>query len=70
MPKFEAAIINEEVAEAARRGQRHRDFDEGWGDTRYIEVVANDLEQARRKMIVRYPPERGFAIMSIHEVKE
>lgn len=65
MPKFEIAIYNERVAAAVAEGRRYARLDDSWGDTRYIEIQARDILDARQKINARYPPESGYVIQAV-----
>ncbi|MFD2265535.1 hypothetical protein ACFSM5_21715 [Lacibacterium aquatile] len=68
MPRYEAAIFNQVVARDVQSGLKPRQLDEGWADTRYVEITAtNDLD-ARRKLEARYPSSRGFVIQSVEQI--
>lgn len=63
--KFEAAIYNEKVRRLVNSGERHRDLDDAWADTHYIEVRADDVDEARSRLQRRYPSEQGYVIEAI-----
>lgn len=70
MAKFEIAIFNQQVVDALAEGQQHRQFKDGWADTRYIEVEAADEEAARRKIAQRHPEAKGFVIISVEPKRD
>ena len=65
MPLFEVAIYNELVKRAMQNGERAA-YSDDWADTRYIEVSARDESDARRKVLVKYPKDKGFIIKGIN----
>lgn len=64
MALYEVAIYNELVKRAMENGERAAYSDE-WADVHYIEVSARDESDARRKILTKYPKERGFIITGI-----
>lgn len=67
--KYEVAIYNETVKTAVREGEKNRTgLSDDWGDLRYIEVMAENPEQARAKLHNRFPEARGFVITEIREI--
>jgi hypothetical protein len=67
MPNYEVAIFNQEVREAIARKERHESFDDDWGTTQYIEVVALNEEMARAKVAKKHPENLGFVIEEVFE---
>lgn len=70
MPRYEASITNETVARDLREGRTPRFLDEGWAETRYIEITASNELDARRKLEGRYPSAKGFLIMTISQISD
>ncbi len=81
--KFEVALYNETVRELVEAGEHHKHYSDQWANTEHHkhysdqwantyeeEVTANDLPSALLKIHTRYPPDRGFVIVNIREVKE
>ena len=68
--KFEVAIHNKEVRRLVREGEHHRQLRDTWGDTQYLTLTANDVVDARRKMLDRYPESRGFVIEHVTPADE
>jgi len=68
MPRYEVVLFNEKVRACVRRGERHEGYDDSWGDTHYIEVLAPTEDMARAKIQKQYPPNRGFVIEQISQV--
>lgn len=65
MPRFEIAVYNTEVAAAISRGERHKRYDDGWAETRYVDINAPSLNEARLRAAAKYPVSAGFVIQSI-----
>lgn len=65
MPRFEIAVYNTEVATAVSRGERHKRYDDGWAETRYVDITAPSLNEARLRAASKYPVSAGFVIQSI-----
>lgn len=68
--RFEIGIYNQEVANAMKAGTHHRHYKDAWAERNYFTVDAASVEDAKRKMVVKYPPEMGFVIDSINEIIE
>ncbi|GGF64112.1 MULTISPECIES: hypothetical protein [Terasakiella] len=64
MALYEVAIYNELVKRAVENGERASYSDE-WADVHYIEISARDEADARRKILTKYPKDRGFIIKGI-----
>lgn len=65
MPKFEAAIYNAKVREAVKLGDHHKEFEDDWADTHYINIQAEDEGEARTRAAAKYPESRGFVIVDV-----
>jgi len=65
MPKFEVAVFNQEVRDVVKQGDHHREFEDNWADTHYIEVNADSEDAARGRMALKYPESKGFVIVDI-----
>lgn len=68
MAKFEFAVYNSEVRHKVADGEHHRRFADDWADTRYIEIEADNEEQARSKIEVVYPSVQGFVLDNIMKI--
>ncbi len=68
MTKFEIAIYNAEVRKKVADGEHHKLFKDDWADMRYIEIEADNEEQARALIEVMHPSARGFVIDEILEI--
>lgn len=64
MAHFEVAIFNDRVRQAVKNNESCEYSDE-WADVRYIEVSASNEQDARRKILSKYPKHKGFIIQSI-----
>lgn len=65
MALYEVEIYNELVKRAVNNGETSPQYSDEWADTRYIEVSARDEMDARRKILSKYPKDRGFVIRGI-----
>ncbi len=68
MAKFEFAVYNAEVRQKVADGERHTRFTDDWADLRYIEIEADNEEQARALIEVMLPGVQGFVIDEILEI--
>lgn len=64
MALYEVAIYNELVKRAVENGE-HANYSDEWADVHYIEISARDEADARRKILTKYPKDRGFIIKGI-----
>lgn len=67
---FSVGIFNQEVRRAHMMGEKHRQLDDKWGDINYLELQASSDDEVRRTMMRKFPPERGFVIESVQEIKK
>jgi hypothetical protein len=67
---FSIGIYNQEVRRAHMMGEKHRQLDDKWGDINYLELQASSDDEVRRTMMRKFPPERGFVIESVQEIKK
>lgn len=70
MPKFEVTIFNKQVRDKVEDGEHHPHFTDDWADFRYVEIRAENEDQARAQVKARHPPERGFVIDNVVKVEE
>ncbi len=70
MAKFEVALYNAEVRQKVADGEHHRRFTDDWADMRYIEIEADNGEQARALLEVIYPGVQEFVIDEFLEIGE
>ena len=68
MAKFEVAVYNAEVRQKVAVGEHHRRFTDDWADMRYIEIEADNEEQARALVEVMHPSVQGFVIDEFMEI--
>jgi len=64
MALFEIEMYNELVQRAVQNGGDSFYSDE-WAETRYVEVSGRDEMDARRKILSKYPKDKGFIIKTI-----
>ncbi len=70
MPKFEAPIHNQDVADCIKRGERHKDYRDDWAEVHYIEFEAENIHDARTKAERKYPRDRGFVIGRLQLIQD
>ncbi len=68
MAKFEVAVYNAEVRQKVANGEHHSRFTDDWADLRYIEIEADNEEQARSLVEVMHPSVQGFVIDEFLEI--
>ena len=68
MANFEFAVYNAEVRQKVADGEHHRRFADDWVDMRYIEIEADNEEQAHALIEVMLPSVQGFVIDEILEI--
>ena len=62
MPRYEAAIYNQDVRTARAEGKSHPKISDDWANARFIEVEAMNESMARAKLAREYPESDGFII--------
>ena len=67
---FSVGLYNQEVRRAHMMGEKHRQLDDKWGEINYVELQATSDDEVRRVIMRKFPPERGFVIESVQEVKQ
>lgn len=67
---FSIGIYNQEVRRAHMMGEKHRQLDDKWGEINYVELQATSDDEVRRVIMRKFPPERGFVIESVQEVRK
>ena len=67
---FSIGIYNSEVRRAHMMGEKHRQLDDKWGEINYLELNATSEDEVRRTIMRKFPPERGFVIESVQQVKK
>lgn len=65
MAKFEVTIYNRDVRQKVQDGEHHERFTDDWADFRYVDIRAENEDQARARIEDRYPASQGFVIDSI-----
>lgn len=70
MPRFEIAVYNAEVANSLNRGEHHKRYDDGWAETRYVEITAPSLNEARLRAQSKYPTSAGFIVQSVTPLEQ
>ncbi len=70
MPRFEIAVYNAEVADIVGRGETHKRYDEGWAETRYVEINAPSLNEAHLRAQSKYPTSAGFIVQSVTPLEQ
>jgi len=68
MAIFEFAIYNKEVRQKVADGERHKRFADDWADMHYIEIEADNEEQARAQVEVMHPGVQRFVIDDIRKI--
>jgi hypothetical protein len=67
---FSIGIYNSEVRRAHMMGEKHRQLDDKWGEINYVELNGTNEDEVRRTIMRKFPPERGFVIESVQQVKK
>lgn len=67
---YSVGIYNSEVRRAHMMGEKHRQLDDKWGEINYLELKASSEDEVRRTFMRKFPPERGFVIDSVQEVRK
>ena len=70
MANFEFSVYNAEVRQKVADGEHHNRFTDDWADMRYIEIEADNEEQARALIEVMHPSVQGFVIDEFLEIGE
>ena len=65
MPTYEVGVYNKEVRECTRMGDHHAHLDDDWENIHYIEIFADDEDQALSKAKSKYPSSLGYVIEQI-----
>jgi len=66
--KFEIAVHNKDVRRLVKEGEKHKNLSDDWGDTHYIEISAQNDEDARQKAARKFPANLGYVIEAIKPV--
>lgn len=67
---FEVVMYNIEVRKYVEFDEPHPRYDDGWADSRYIELPALNVRSVIKKIRSKYPKHRGFKITAITEIPE
>lgn len=67
---YEVVMYNTEVRAAVDFDEPHPRYDDGWADSRYIELPAKNIKSVIKKIRSKYPRKRGFKITAITEIPE
>jgi hypothetical protein len=67
---FSIGIYNSEVRRAHMMGEKHRQLDDKWGEINYVELNGTTEDEVRRTIMRKFPPERGFVIESVQQLKK
>ena len=67
---YEVVMYNTEVRKFVEFDEKHPRYDDGWADSRYIELPAENIRSVIRKIRAKYPRHRGFKITAITEIPE
>ena len=67
---YEIVMYNTEVRAAVDFDEPHPRYDDGWADSRYIELPAKNVKSVIKKIRSKYPRRRGFKITAITEIPE
>ena len=70
MKTYEITLYNQDVRAALKNGHSHAQYDDGWADQRYLQVEAQNMAEARKKIQSRHPKRQGFVIADIIELPE
>jgi len=65
--KYEVAIYNAQVRDCHRDGVSHRHLKDEWADIHWIEVDASDPQDARIRVLRRYPRHAGYVVAAVQE---
>lgn len=66
--KFEIAVHNKDVRSLVKAGEKHKNLSDDWADTHYIEIAAQNEEDASQKAVRKYPANLGYVIEAIKPV--
>jgi hypothetical protein len=65
---YEVVMYNTEVRTYVINGDAHPKYDEGWADSRYIELPAKNVRSVIKKIRTRFSRARGFKLVAITEI--
>ncbi len=67
---FEVLFFNQTVRDLVARNESHNFFEDRWGEMQMQKVNAGSVEEARARIVRRYPPEQGFVVQAVQEEPE
>ena len=67
---YEVVMYNTEVRKLVEFDESHPRWDDGWADSRYIELPALNVRSVIKKIRSKYPRNRGFKITAITQIPE
>lgn len=62
---FRVSVYNAVVRALSNESLRHERYEPDWADIQKRDVVADDMDAARRKVQAILPPEEGFVVTGI-----
>ena len=68
MALFEIIIYNQLVRKKVEAGEHHNRYRDFWADFQYIEIGADNEEQARAQAEVMHPSVQGFIIDDVQMI--
>ena len=68
--KYEALVYNQVVRDLLEEDKHHHYLYDAWAENRYVEVEAEDEDQARAMLERDYPGDIGFVIGDILEMPD
>ncbi len=66
--KFSVAVYNKSVREIVKQNRSHHVYDDKWAEEKHMEVVADDAEAARQKVLGQYPESEGFVVTGVERL--
>ncbi|MEH6475338.1 MAG: hypothetical protein V7727_06595 [Sneathiella sp.] len=67
--KYEAAVFNEDVLNALKEGEHHKNLDDNWADTHYFDIQATSIDDAWDIANRKWRAGHGFVIKAIEETE-
>ncbi len=67
---YEALLYNQVVRDLLQDDKHHHYLDDAWAENRYVEIEAEDEDQARAMLERHYPADIGFVIGEILEAPD
>jgi len=67
---FEVRIVNERIRKLLDAGEENTTaYDDTWANTRYVEIHAASMTEAKERLDADYPAEAGFRVIAIIELR-